>query len=214
MQVPKAILSGVAALAIGLCLPMAAQTSGSSNSNQPSQNTQTSMQSSKADTGTNSKVTPASRHFMNTVARDDNAEVQIGKLAQSKAQNQDAKQLADKLVTDHQDNLNKLQDMAGKDSVNLKTQPNAKQKAEKAKLEKLSGKQFDEAFLRDEAREHKQDITKVKAFEQKTNNPDLKSFAQQTASAMETHLDIAQKGEQSMGIRTKPTSSASNPSSY
>src|SRR5262249_3444052 len=82
------------------------------------------------------------------------AEVELGKIASSKATNPRVKEFAETMVKDHTEALDKLQALSGAPS-NIK--PNAKQKLIAERLSKLSGAEFDREYIKAMVTEHQED---------------------------------------------------------
>src|SRR5215831_20538252 len=73
------------------------------------------------------------------------AQVELGKLALDKTKNPRVKKFADTMVSDHNDALMKLSSVPGGNASGVKL--NAKHEQLKARLSKLSGVQFDRAYM-------------------------------------------------------------------
>ena len=102
------------------------------------------------------------------------------------------------MVTDHSQAANQLKQVAEQKGVTLPDTLSAKDKATKARLEKLSGDQFDRAYMKDMVMDHTLDVREFKNEAKTGKDPDLKNFASQTAPTLEEHLkqakSIAPKG--------------------
>jgi|SRR5579864_76088 len=170
-----------------LILPAAAQSSssGSQSSDTKGTQTQSSTQSQK--------VAPADRMFMKKAAEANKAEIELGQLATQKASSDDVKKFGQRMVDDHSKASQDLEQIASKKGVTLPDKLNAKDEATKDRLDKLSGKQFDEAYMRDMVTDHKKDVSEFKREEKMAKDPDVKSFAQNTTPTLESHLQEAEK---------------------
>jgi putative membrane protein len=89
---------------------------------------------------------PADRAFMKKAAQANIAEIEAGKLAQSKASSNDIKQFGEKMQQDHGKVLDELQALAKSKGVALPTETDEKHKALAKKLAATSGKQFDQTY--------------------------------------------------------------------
>lgn len=155
----------------------------------------TSQKNAPAAAGTQNqagaqKASKADQAFMKDAIEGDMAEVKMGQLAQQKGQSQDVKQYGQMLQQDHGQHLQQAQQMAQQMGVAAPSEPNAKQKAAYDRLSKMNGAQFDKAFAKDSVKDHKADIAKYQK-EAKSKGP-LASFAQQTVSTLQKHLQAAQ----------------------
>lgn len=155
---------------------------------------------SQAQSSSNSKLSPQDGKFMEKAAEDNLAEIQMAKTAQQKASNNDVKQLAQQLEQDHQKAEDQLQQVSQKVGVTLPSQPSVKDQAMLKKLDGMSGSQFDKAFMKHQVIDHKKDVAK---FEQKANaiqNPDLKTWAQNTLPVLKQHLQMAEQDAGKVGV--------------
>ena len=71
----------------------------------------------------------------------------------------------------------------------------AKNAATKARLEKLSGEQFDHAYMLDMVRDYTKDVTEFRSEATNTKHPAIKHFASQTLPTLEEHLKQAKSIE-------------------
>lgn len=157
--------------------------------------------SNSTRTEASTKVTPMERAFLKEAAQGDMAEVQLGQLAQEKAAAPEVKQFAQRMVNDHTQNQDQLKQVAQQVGYTLPDQVAAKDKATKERLEKLSGKSFDHAYMLDMVRDHTQDVAKFKT-EKNATTPEIKSYASQTLPTLESHLKDAKSIEPKTGRAT------------
>lgn len=134
----------------------------------------------------------ADAKFMKEAAGGGMAEVQLGKLAQEKASSDQVKQFGQRMVDDHSKANQQLEQIAAQKNVRLPKQPNAKEQAEKSRLEKLSGDQFDKAYMSHMVADHKKDVAEFQKESSAAHDPDIKSFASQTLPTLQEHLKQAQ----------------------
>ena len=178
-----------AALAGLLGLAAAAQISNQSdNSTQASsQKTESSNASSKGE----AQLTPADRGFVKKAAEGGLAEVELGKLATEKASSDEVKKFGQRMVDDHSKANDQLKQVASKVGVTLPDKLNPKDQATKDRLSKLSGEQFDAAYMRDMVKDHTKDVAEFRHESQSAKNDDVKNFAAQTLPALQDHLQQA-----------------------
>jgi putative membrane protein len=145
-----------------------------------------------AASGNSAKPGTSDQRFMKEAAQGGMAEVELGKLAVQNASSDEVKKFGQRMVDDHSKANDKLKELASAKGITLPQAPNAKQKATKDQLSKLSGEQFDKAYMRDMLKDHKQDIA---AFQSESNighDADVKNFATQTLPTLRDHLKDAQ----------------------
>jgi putative membrane protein len=195
----------LAASVAGL-LTLGSAQSQSSGQGQSGTQDQTGMQSG-SQTG---KMSMSDKKFAKEAAQGGVAEVELGQLAAQKASSDDVKKFGQRMVDDHSKANDKLKQLASSKGINLPTDPDASQKATKNRLSKLSGEQFDKAYMREMLKDHKKDVAAFESESNKGQDPDLKSFATETLPTLRDHLkdaqSIAPKVTQAQSTEPKTTS--------
>jgi putative membrane protein len=135
------------------------------------------------------KASKADEMFIKEAMQGDLAEVNMGKLAQDKAQSDGVKSFGKMLEQDHGEHSQKVQSKAQELGVTPPQEPNATQKAMYDRLSKLSGAKFDEQFVKEMVSDHKKDIGKYEK-EAKSKSP-LADFAKETLPTLQHHLQTA-----------------------
>lgn len=155
-------------------------------------------------------VQTADRKFMDAAAQGGMAEVELGQLAQQNGQSQEVKDFGKKMVEDHSKANDQLKQLASQKGVTLPSDMDAKDKATKAKLEKLQGAAFDRAYMNDMLTDHKKDVAEFKHESVAAKDPDLKNWAGQTLPTLQDHLKMAEqyaKNGKSEGAKTAKSAS-------
>jgi putative membrane protein len=137
------------------------------------------------------KVSSADRSFITKAAEGGLAEVELGQLAQEKAKDSKIKDFGKRMVDDHGKANDQLKSLASSKGVNLPSDLNAKDKAEKDRLSKLSGEQFDKAYMSLMVKDHTKDVSEFRRESQSAKDPEVKNFASSTLPTLEEHLKIA-----------------------
>jgi len=149
---------------------------------------------SAAGAATGAKLSASDEKILKDIAMADMAEVEGGKLAQSKSQNGDVKSFAQQMIDDHTSNLNDVKALAQARGVTLPTEPDAKHKAMAAKLEKMSGDAFDKAYMKQAGvQDHKAVHAKLVAASKKAKDPELKALVEKTEPVVAQHLKSAEQ---------------------
>jgi putative membrane protein len=130
------------------------------------------------------------QHFMTEAIQGDLSEVQMGKLAQDKGQNDRVKQFGKMLQEDHSEHLQKAQQIASQDNLKAPSEPNATQQRTYQRLSELPSGKFDAAFAKDMVQDHKNDISKYR--KEARSGSDLADFAKQTIPVLQKHLESAE----------------------
>jgi putative membrane protein len=160
---------------------------------------QNGTQSTEAN-GSGSQVSAKDKAFMKKAAQGGLEEVEIGKMVASKAQNNDVKQFAQRMVDDHTKANDRLKSVAQQKGVTLPTTMDAQGQALKARLEKLSGDQLDKAYMKAMVQDHTKDVQEFKTKSQMAKDPDVKSFASSTLPTLESHLQQAKQVAAKVGV--------------
>jgi len=126
--------------------------------------------------------------------QDNLAEIQMGQLAQDKTQSSDVKSYGQMLVADHSALNEEAEKVAEQIGIAAPTEPSHDQKAMYEKMSRLSGTEFDRAFIKETIADHKANIARLQNEAKKTNDP-AADFARQALPTMKKHLDAAQKLE-------------------
>ena len=145
----------------------------------------------------------ADRAFVKNALEGGEAEVQLGQLAQQKAQSPEVKQFGQKMVQDHTQLGNQMKPIAQQLGVKEPKGPSKKDQKLIAKLDALSGPQFDNAYILAMVKDHKHDLNDFKEEAQTAQNPNLKQAAQQGSTVIAQHLQIIQQIAQSHNIAEK-----------
>lgn len=171
-----------------------AQNSDASSTSQSSSTTaQDSAHHAKGtmDNGASS-LSAMDRHFVKKAAKGGMAEVELGKLAAEKGQSDEVKKFGQRMVDDHSKANDQLKQLASSKGINLPTDLDAKDKSTKDRLSKLSGEQFDRAYMKDMVKDHTKDVAEFKKASDNAKDTDIRSFASQTLPTLEDHLKEAQ----------------------
>lgn len=179
----------VLALSLG---STAAYAQSAASSDASSKNTQ-SKQATKG-----SSVSKSDQKMMEEMAYSNLAEIETGKLAQSKSQSEEVKKFAQQMIDDHTKSQQELQQLAESKGVKLPTEPDKKHQAMAKKMSGMSGEEFDRMYMKQVGVEAHQKTHKLLQQAQKNAKDDqLKSLAQKNAPIVEEHLQMAKEQTQS-----------------
>lgn len=191
----------VAALALAACGSDRNRTArnNANNSTETAQNTATGMggnanrtADNSADRATGGNLSSSDRDFVTKAARGGMAEVEIARLAETKASSPRVKEYARQLVEDHTMANEELKRIAANDNVALPANLDSSDRSELEKLNGLSGARFDQEFMKHTVDDHKDDIKDFEKQADKGTDPALKSFASNTLPKLRHHLEMAQ----------------------
>lgn len=129
--------------------------------------------------------------FINEASAKNLAEIETSKMALENASSEEVKDYARKLIEDHEKANQQLKELAQKKNVELADDPALMDQA-KATILELRDESFDEAYANNQVAAHQQTI---ELFEQasRSNDPDIKSYAEQMLPKLRQHLDKARE---------------------
>jgi len=140
-----------------------------------------------------SSLERADRKHFQEIAQANMAEVQTGKLAQSKASSDEVKQFAQHMVDDHGKMLKEQETMAQAKGVSLPKEPGKADKSALKKLQSASGEQFDRSYMQQMVKDHEKALKLVQDTAKGAKDPELKQAAQKAAPEIEKHLQMAKQ---------------------
>jgi len=136
---------------------------------------------------------PASdQEFIRKAAANSATEVELGRLALKKATNNDVSNYGQQMVDDHSKACDHLKHLASQKGLTLSTKPAAATEAVKRRLSRFSGTQFDNAYMAEELKLHKQDVEEFRGESKLTRDPELRGFVTETLPILEDHLKKAE----------------------
>ncbi|BCS52709.1 DUF4142 domain-containing protein [Geobacter sp. SVR] len=144
----------------------------------------------------------ADKKFIKEAASGGMLEVQLGEIAQTKAQSQQVKDFGSKMVTDHGKANDELKQLAQQKQIDLPSRLESKHKSMLDKLQKLSGADFDKQYMKMMVKDHVKDVKDFKDATQKVKDPDLKAWAGKTLPVLEQHLQLARDTAAKVGAET------------
>jgi putative membrane protein len=133
---------------------------------------------------------PTEEDFWNKAAEGGMAEVELSKLAQTKAQNADVKKFAQTMVTDHTKANGELKTLAGKMNVTLPSELNSTHKSTADKLNSLTGADFDKAYVDAMVKDHDDAVSLFQTEADGGTTADLKAFAAKTLPTLKSHQSM------------------------
>jgi putative membrane protein len=139
------------------------------------------------------KVSASDRKFVRTAAQGGLAEVELGKLATEKASSEEVKKFGQRMVDDHTKAGDQLKEIASEKGIVVPQQLSPKDKMTRDRLAKLSGEQFDKAYMSDMVKDHVQDVAEFQKESQSGGDSDVKDFAAKTLPTLQDHLRQAKE---------------------
>ncbi len=142
--------------------------------------------------GTNpgSAPSPSDQFFVKSILDSDVAEARMGELAETKSQSPDVKQLGQKMVEISKRLDQQLKPLAEKMEVNMPKAPTKKEKVLIAKLENLSGPQFDESYIKAIAKDRQKDVKEFRSEAALAHDPYAQQAARIDGPVIAQHLQV------------------------
>ncbi len=131
------------------------------------------------------------KEFVNEAASGGMMEVRLGEMAAKHAASADVKQFGNRMATDHSKVNQELMRIAQNKGVSVPKEMNKKHQAEVDRLSKLSGPEFDRAYMDAMVKDHEKDVANFSKAAKEVDDPDLQAFAARTVPILEEHLKIA-----------------------
>jgi putative membrane protein len=138
-------------------------------------------------------VSEFDKEFATKAAHAGHAEVELGKLGQSKGTSDSVKSFGGQMVEDHSKANKELEKVAKQKNLQLPTGPDERQKLAYQKLEKLSGEEFDSAFMEQMVTDHQEATKLFEEASEKGKDPEIRQFASKTLPTIKHHLEMAQE---------------------
>ena len=114
-------------------------------------------------------------------------------------------------MDDHSKSNDELQQVASRKGVNLPNDMDAASKREYDKLQKLSGREFDQEYMKSMVSDHKKDVKDFQKEQKAAKDADLKTFVTSTLPTLEEHLKLAQSDEAIVKSQSKSASAGAVP---
>jgi putative membrane protein len=121
------------------------------------------------------------------------AEVELGKLAQQKGENDAVKEFARRMVEDHGKANNQLSGLAKEDGIAVPDKLDQEHQAVRDRLEVANGEEFDLAYVEGQVADHQKTAQLLEYEIGSGQDVELKSFASDTLPVVLEHLRAAQE---------------------
>jgi len=203
------------------------QNSNSQNSNQNSgssmgqnQNSTRNSNSRSGENATGSQVGSSSlssddRKFAMEAAMGGMLEVELGRLATQQGASAAVKQFGQRMVDDHSKANDELKQVASTKGIALPTELDEKHKDQLAKMQKMTGADFDKAYSKAMLSDHVKDVAAFEKQSTKGGDADLKAFASKTLPTLQEHLQMvrALNGQGNNGSKSSNSNSTGSKNS-
>ncbi len=185
-----AVFVAVGMFTASACTNTARQEKATTEPTQPTaQPSQPATGQGQSTTGSNQNALSSSeREFVTQVVQDSMAEVQLGQLASQRALRDEVKQFGQRMVRDHTQVHNELKQLAAQKGITLPQDSGDEHREVMENLSKLSGADFDRAYMNSMATE---DLSSFEREAQQGQDQDLKAWTTKTLPMLQEHLRVA-----------------------
>ena len=138
------------------------------------------------------------------------AEIKMGELAQQKSDNEEVRRFAIEVANDYENAYEKLLIAASEMGINTTSKISAEQKRQYDELAKLSGSEFDQAYISAKVKGYTEIVQLYRVEARKGDATELQLFAAYIVPKLEQHLAAAQDIDESL----KDPDSSANANRY
>ncbi len=131
------------------------------------------------------------KKFLKDAAMGGLTEVALGKLAVEKGSSDAVKQFGQKMIDDHTKVNDELKQLAASGKVSVPDALDSKHQSRAEKLAKLSGTEFDKAYIKDQLKYHQQNVKEFQEEAQYGSVAEVKNFAAKALPTVQQHRQVA-----------------------
>ena len=143
---------------------------------------------------------PSAQGFLQKAAEGQQAEIALGELASERAGNQEVKQFGAQMIEDHRKTSAEIRQLAFKEGVILPTKLTGKHKDKQEQFARLSGREFDQAYIGYMLRDHRKDVKEFERHLKAIKDPQVQQWAEGTLPLLRQHLRQAQQIASAIGL--------------
>ncbi len=155
--------------------------------------------------GTSQEEQFSDMEFVQDAIENDNIQVQMSQLAQTKSQSQDVQQFGQKMVEVHNQLNDQLKPAAQKLGVSDSKGPSKKEKQQIAQLASLSGPDFDSAYIMAMSKQQQKSLRAFKDEENNAQSPGLQQAAKADEPVLSQHYQVLEKLAQAHNVTIAET---------
>jgi putative membrane protein len=145
------------------------------------------------------KLNASDAKFVTDAASGGMMEVELGKAVADKANSQEVKDFAQRMVTDHSKANDELKALAQQKNVTIPNELDPKHQKMMEKITAMTGADLDKAYIQAMVKDHKKDVAEFQKAANGAKDDDVKAFAAKTLPTLQEHLAMAQNINKSLG---------------
>jgi len=142
---------------------------------------------------------PFDRHFTMSVSAGGMAEVTIARLALQNAVDASVRDFAQRMIDDHSKANHELGQLAAREGDPISTRIDLKHASVLHQLSRLSGSDFDRAYMRAMVKDHTEVAAALRRASGMLADPSLRDWTTQTLPTVEDHLRMARQIARKIG---------------
>jgi putative membrane protein len=142
----------------------------------------------------------SAQSFLQRAAEGQQAEIALGQLASERAADRQVRQFAAQMMQDHRKAGVEIRRLASKEGVVLPTELTVKHKDKQAQFSRLSGSEFDRAYMGYMLKDHRKDVKEFERNAKAIKDPEVLHWAEGTLPILKEHLRQAQDIASAIGI--------------
>jgi putative membrane protein len=120
-------------------------------------------------------------------------EVSLGRMAQTKASNRAVRDFGERMVNDHSNMQQQLTSMASSNGASVRPALSTQQQLDMNHLQRLSGADFDRAYMEMMIRDHQDEVDRVESESQDNHSNPVQTLLNNSLPTLRQHLRLAQQ---------------------
>jgi putative membrane protein len=144
------------------------------------------------DTATQTALQPADQEFINKAAKMGMAEVKLATTVSSRAESEDVRNYAQRMIDDHNRSNEELRSFATGKGMTLPTELDADKRELDTKLASLSGAELDRTYMGAMVQDHTTAVAEFERASKEAADADLRAWAAKTLPVLQEHHKVAQ----------------------
>jgi putative membrane protein len=144
-------------------------------------------------------ISSQDQEFVNQAGVINKAEIELGKMAQSKASNSDVKAFAKKMVEDHGKAGKELEQLVNQEKGKMPKELDQMHKDLKDKISKLNGSEFDKQYMEAMVKGHEKAVSLFEKESKDSEQTAIDKWAGQTLATLQQHQQEAMRVAKEVG---------------
>lgn len=142
---------------------------------------------SNVSSNTNTGVSTGDQDFLNNALSRGFEELQMSGIAVVKAQNEEVRAFAQKMINTHSKANKEIKEIAELKNINVTSGTTGEQQKEMSEMSKLSGAAFDKEYIKKMVANHEKDVAEYQKQANGANDTTIKKFAAELLPTLKEH---------------------------